>query len=147
MLPEYRTILLVDDSPDDRFLFEQAWRKAGIRHPLKTVGSGRSALEYLFGSGPYADRTLHPLPALALVDIKMPDLTGLEVLARVRADERLRRLPVLMLTASTMASDVADAYRLGANGFLIKPATLHELVELLAAMKDFFLRFIEFPAP
>lgn len=146
MLPESRTILLVDDSPDDRFLVEQAWRKAAIRNPLRSVNDGRSALEYLYGTGPFADRRLHPLPALVLLDIKMPDLTGLEVLARLRRDERLRRLPVMMLTASTMSADVEEAYRLGANGFLIKPSTLQELVELLAALKNFFLRFIEFPA-
>ena len=146
MLPESRTILLVEDSPDDRFLVEQAWRKAGIRNPLRSVNDGRKALEYLYGTGAFVDRKQHPLPALALVDIKMPELTGLEVLARVRGDERLRRLPVIIFTASTLAADVDEAYRLGANGFLVKPSTLQELVELLTALKNFFLRFIEFPA-
>lgn len=145
MLPESRTILLVDDSPDDRFLVEQAWRKAGIRNPLRSVNNGRSALEYLFGAGPFADRKLHPMPAMALVDIKMTDITGLEVLARLRGDERLRRLPVMMLTASSMTADVDEAYRLGANAYLIKPSTLQELIELLAALKGFVFRFTEFP--
>ena len=145
MLPEYRPVLLVDDSPDDRFLLEQAWKKAGIRNPLRMMSGGRSALEFLLGSGPFADRTLHPFPAMALLDIKMPDVTGLDLLARVREHERLRRLPVFMLTASTLPADVADAYRLGANGFLIKPSAMQELIDMLTALKGFYLRFIEFP--
>ena len=146
MLPEGRTILLVDDNADDCFLFEQAWRKAGIRNPLKLMGGGRSALEYLSGEGAFADRTLHPLPAMALLDIKMPDLNGLQLLAHIRGDERLRRLPVFMLTASTLPADVAEAYRLGANGYLSKPSALQDLIEMLMALKGFYLRYIELPA-
>jgi CheY-like chemotaxis protein len=145
MLPEYRAVLHVDDSPDDRFLFEQAWKKAGIRNPLRILSGGRSALEYLSGAGPFADRTAHPLPAMALLDIKMPDVTGLDLLARIRESEHLRRLPVFMLTASTLPRDVSDAYRLGATGFLIKPSSIQDLVEMLEGLKGFFLRFIEFP--
>ena len=146
MLTERKSILLVDDSQDDRFLFEHAWKEAGIRHPLRVVGGGRAALDYLSGSGAYADRTLHPLPSLVLLDIKMPDLSGLEVLERLRKDPALRVLPVLMMTASTLPSDVAESYRLGANGFFIKPSSVRELVELLSALKNCWLRFNEFPS-
>jgi CheY-like chemotaxis protein len=146
VLPETQAILLVDDNPDDRFLVEHAWREAGIRNPLRSLGGGRAALDYLSGTGAYADRTLHPFPSLVLLDIKMPDLSGLEVLERLRRHETLRRLPVLMMTASTLPSDVAEAYRLGANGFFIKPSSVRELTELLAAFKACWLRFNAFPS-
>ena len=145
MLSDTKTILLVEDSPDDRFLFEHAWREAGIRHPLRAVGGGKAALEYLSGSGAYADRTLHPPPSLVLLDIKMPDLSGLAVLERLRLDPALRPLPVLMMTASTLPGDVGESYRLGANGYFIKPSSVRELVELLLALKECWLRFNEFP--
>ena len=137
MLSERKAILLVEDNPDDRFLFEHAWKEAGIRHPLRTAAGGQAALDGLAGR----DR-----PALVLLDIKMPDLSGLEVLKRLREDPALRLLPVLMMTASTLPGDVAEAYRLGANGYFIKPSSVRELVELLKALKDCWLRFNEFPS-
>lgn len=137
MLPETSPVLLVDDDEDDRFLVEQAWRKAGIAHALLARGDGAAALELL--------RCASPPPALLLLDIKMPGLSGFEVLERLRADPALRRLPVLMLTASTAPSDVRRAYELGANAFFIKPSTIAELIELLGAVRDCWLRRTEFP--
>lgn len=145
MLSAGKSILLVDDNADDRFFVEQAWRKANIKNPLRTLEDGRHALDYLLGVGQYADRAHHPIPALLLLDIKMPGMTGFELLERLRRDERLRTLPVLILTASTAPSDVNEAYRLGANGFFIKPSSAQELVEMMAALKNCWLRFNEFP--
>ena len=145
MLSERRTICLVEDDPDDRFLFERAWRSAGITNPLRMCADGTQALEYLLGVGAYADRTTHPIPAMVLLDIKMPGLSGFELLDRMRREEKLRRMPALMMTASTSPADIAEAYRLGANGFFIKPSSVQELVELLAALKGCWLRFNEFP--
>lgn len=138
MLPETASVLLVDDDEDDRFLVEQAWRKAGIAHALLARGDGAAALELLRSGNP---------PALLLLDIKMPGLSGFELLERLRADPELRRLPVLMLTASTAPSDVRRAYELGANAFFIKPSTVAELVELLGAVQACWLRRTEFPGP
>lgn len=144
MLNDLKTILLVEDNPDDRFLFRHAWKEAGITNPLRMLEGGRSALDYLRGAPPYADRTRHPLPGMLLLDIKMPDLSGLEVLENVRGDPKLRCLPVLMMTASSLPRDVEEAYRLGANGFFIKPSTLKELIDLLAALKGCWFRFNEY---
>lgn len=137
MLPETRPVLLVDDNPDDRFLFEQAWREAGIPHELISAADGEAALERL---------RRPPAPGLMLLDIKMPGLSGFEVLRRVREDERLHALPVIMLTASTSPADVERAYALCASAFVVKPSTVGELVACLRALGDFWLRFSEFPA-
>jgi CheY-like chemotaxis protein len=145
MLELSRAAMLVDDNEDDRFLVERAWAEAGIRHKLVSVDSGRAALDYLFGAGVHADRLRHPLPAFLLLDIKMPGVSGFDVLSRIRADEKLRGLPVLMLTASSAPSDIAEAHRLGANGFFIKPSSVAELVDLLKAVDGCWLRFNQFP--
>jgi CheY-like chemotaxis protein len=145
MLSEGKLVALVEDNPDDRFLFERAWRGAGIKNPLRMFEDGQKALEYLFGTGEYVDRTRHPLPDLALLDIKMPGLSGLDVLERLRGDEKFRRLPVAIMTASRSPGDIAEAYRLGANAFFIKPSSIQELIELLKALKECWLRFNEFP--
>ena len=145
MLPEGRLVILVEDNPDDRFLFERAWRGAGIPNPLRMLENGQKILDYLFGTGEYADRERHPLPALLLLDIKMPGLSGLEVLGRLRGEETLRSLPVAIMTASTSLDDIAEAYRLGANAFFIKPSSVQELIELLTAVKGCWFRYNEFP--
>lgn len=147
MLPEDRVILHVDDDADDRFLVDAAWRQAGVRHPLRAVSDGRQAIDYLFGTGEYADRARYPLPGLVLLDLKMPGLTGFDVLQRLRADKEIGGIPVLITTASTDPGDVAKAYRLGANGFFIKPSSAEELTALLSAIDRCWLRLTEFPAP
>lgn len=136
-------VLFVDDDPDDRFLFQQAWEQAGGGDPLLSLEGGQQALDYLEGAGECSDRARFPRPILVLLDIKMPGKSGLEVLARLRAAGS--PLPVIMLTASTSPRDVAEAFRLGANSFLVKPSSLGELVELLRALKGYWLRFNEFP--
>ena len=145
MLEQSRAAMLVDDNEDDRFIVERAWEEAGIRNRLISVEGGQQALDYLFGAGAYADRARHPLPAFLLLDIKMPGVSGFDVLGKIRADEKLRGLPVLMLTASTAPSDVAEAHRLGANGFFIKPSAVKDLVELLRAVDGCWMRFNQFP--
>lgn len=136
--PAYGPVLLVDDDPDDRFLVEQSWKAAGRGRPLLTLPDGRQALDYLLGKGAYADRTLHPLPCLVLLDVKMPGLSGFEVLELLRHEEALLRLPVVILTASTSPQDAATARRLGADAFFIKPSSVQELIALLAQCGRYF---------
>lgn len=144
MRAERRAILLVEDSPDDRFLFQKAWAEAGIENTLQMLEDGLQACDYLAGAGKYADRASFPLPALILLDIKMPGKSGLEVLEWLRGREASRRIPVIMLSASTFPKDVDEAYRLGASSFVIKPSSVEELIELAAALKSYWLRFNEF---
>ena len=145
MLPADRAVLYADDSADDRYLMLAACKQAKIEHRLAVVEDGAQALDYLAGAGPYADRGSHPLPGLVILDVKMPKVSGLEALQRLRAWPDWSAVPVLMLSASELARDVAEAYRLGADAYLLKPSSLAELVELAAAVKDFWLRFNQFP--
>lgn len=140
-------VLLVDDDADDRFLVRQAWTVASVRSPLREAAGGLQALAYLCGEREFADRRLHPLPCLILLDIMMPGMTGFTVLETVRSAAASSLVPVIMLTASSAPQDVAEAYRLGANSFLIKPSSFAELTDALRALDRYWLELNEFPEP
>src|SRR5438067_5170321 len=129
------TELHVDDDPNDLLLFEHACRKAGVGLELKTVTDGDEALDYLRGEAKFADRERNPLPKLVLLDLKMPRLSGFDVLSWIRRDERFRRLPVVVLTSSTHDADMRRAYDLGANSYLVKPVGFDALVEIAKAIQ------------
>lgn len=132
-------ILLVEDEPDSVFFFEHTMKKANIANPLRVAKDGREALDYLEGVGPFADRAKHPLPGLVILDLKLPHASGFEVLQRLRQRPETRTLIVLMLTSSASDDDIAKAYSLGANGYLVKPLQLEELAEIVHAIKIFWL--------
>src|SRR5581483_1033959 len=108
---------------------------------IRTAANGREAIDYIAGAGIFEDRNIHPAPALILLDIKMPYADGFEVLAWVREAPERRGLPVLMLTGSCQPKDVRQAYALGANGFLVKPASLETFERMMIAVKQFWLEF------
>lgn len=135
-----RTILVAEDNPDDQFLFTEAFRAAGGDPAnLRLVSTGEEAILYLEGWPPYDDRALNPFPALILLDIKMPRKTGLEVLEFIRGRKGLACLPVVMLSASSLSSDIERAYRLGANSFLSKPSSLDALSEAAGLIRRYWL--------
>ena len=140
-----RTILLVEDEPDDRLLFTRAVRKAGIAEPVQSASDGEEAINYLAGSGPFAEREQFPLPDLVVLDLKLPLATGFEVLSAVRQNPDTRTMPVVILTSSQSEADIAQAYALGANGYLVKPSSPENLLNLVAALKDFWLTYNQFP--
>ena len=113
-------ILLVDDNPDDRDLTERALRQNGIANPIIVAHDGAEALDYLFGSGKYAGRNVALTPQLILLDLKLPRMDGLQVLERIHADERMREVPVVVLTSSDEERDLARSHELGANTYLRK---------------------------
>jgi CheY-like chemotaxis protein len=133
------SILYVEDEETDVMLLQHAFAKAGIRNPLQTVKDGKLAKDYLAGDGPFADRKLHPLPGLVLLDLNLPYWSGFEVLVWIREQPHLRRLPVIIFTSSSRPDDVARAYDAGANAYLVKPNALSDLTALTLALRDFWL--------
>lgn len=138
-------VLLVDDDDDDVMFVKRGFRKAGILNPLRVARDGDEAVEYLGGTGTYADREANPLPVLVLLDLKMPKRTGLEVLEWVKGQPGLRRIPIVMLTSSTIDTDIARAYDLGANSYLVKPVSHEGLIELTKTLKGYWLMMNEPP--
>lgn len=133
-----RTILQVDDDPNDVFLLRHAMKKIGMDNPIQVATDGQQAIDYLQGAGKFADRTEFPLPSLVLLDLKLPYVMGLDVLRWIRQQPGTT-LVVVVLTASAEDADIATAYRLGANGFLTKPSEASKLEDMVKAIKDFWL--------
>ena len=138
-----KTLLLVEDSPTDEKLTLRAFKKCGITSEIDVVRDGAEALDYLFAEGKYADRDVDALPAVILLDLNLPRIDGLEVLRRLRADERTRVLPVVILTASKEEEDVIRGYRLGANAYVRKPVDFAEFIEAARTLGVFWLRMNE----
>jgi CheY-like chemotaxis protein len=133
-----KTILQVEDDPNDVFLFQHAMTKAGVANPVQVATDGQQAIDYLQGAGKFADREKFPFPSLVLLDLKLPYVMGLEVLKWIRQQPGTA-LTVLMLTASGEEADIVTAYRLGANGFLTKPSEATKLQDMVKAIRDFWL--------
>jgi CheY-like chemotaxis protein len=141
-----RPILYAEDEADDIFFMRRAFQSAGVGNPLRTVGDGQEVIAYLCGTGQYADRGEHPLPGLVLLDLNMPRMSGFEVLKWIRATPAVSALPILVLTSSNHDSDVQRASLLGANGYIVKPGKPEDLLEIVKAVKSYWLscdRFAE----
>lgn len=138
-------ILLVEDSPDDALLIQRAFRKANLANPVELVRDGEDAVTYLSGAAPYEDRERFPLPVFMLLDLKLPRRSGLEVLAWVREQPALRRLPVVVLTSSRESVDVNRAYDLGVNSYLTKPVGFEALIEMVKSVNLYWLVLNENP--
>jgi len=139
-----RTILLVDDSDNDLFLTRAAFKEVGFNVPLQEVRNGEEAIAYLKGDGVYSDRSQYPLPAVILLDLNMPLKNGFDVLRWVRTQPELKRISVIILSASMRSQDVDQAFDLGANSFLVKPGTINELVKMIRCLRE-WLQYNHFP--
>jgi CheY-like chemotaxis protein len=142
---ERAVILLAEDEEDYVLLLKRAFSQAQIRNPFYVVSTGKELMSYLKGEGKYANRDEYPLPDLLLVDIKLPGFTGLEVLGWLRSQPGLSGLRVLVLTSSDHMKDINDAYRLGANSFLLKPYDFSDLVHLAKIIREFWLHISKCP--
>ena len=139
-------ILLVEDNPADAWLFQRALRKAGVSVPVVRVANGDDALAYLQGDAPYDNRAQYPAPGIMVLDLKLPRRSGFEVLEWVRRlSTGLRLLPVVVLSSSSMPTDVNRAYDLGANSYLTKPHESARFVTLASAFKEYWLTVNEDP--
>ena len=132
-------ILLVEDSPTDVELTERALRRAKVANDLQAVTDGESALMYLRRESPYGDALR---PALVLLDLRLPRMSGLEVLAAIKADEELRSIPVIVLTTSTADEDVTAAYRSYVNAYVRKPIDFRELIEVMRSIESFWVSIV-----
>jgi CheY-like chemotaxis protein len=139
-------ILHVDDDANDVVLFQHAVKKAGLDLRMLTVADGEEAFAYLSGKGQYANREEFPIPGLLLLDLKMPRVSGFDVLKWLRRHEKFRRLPVLVLTSSNHAGDIQRAYDLGANSYIVKPVGFESLVQLSRVVQQYWLLWNE-PSP
>ncbi len=141
-----KTILLVEDNPDDVELTLRALEKHNIRNEITVVRDGAEALDYLFATSAYAKRDKSTMPAVILLDLKLPKIDGLEVLRRIRADERTKLLPVVILTSSKEEQDIINGYKLGANSYVRKPVDFSQFSDAVRQLGLYWLLLNE-PSP
>ena len=134
-----RPILLVEDNPDDEALTLRAFNKNRIGNQVVVARDGVEALDYLFGNGHHAGRDLAVQPAVVLLDLKLPRIDGLEVLRRIRANERTSLLPVVILTTSKEQQDIYEGYRLGANSYIRKPVDFEKFIQAVGQLGLYWL--------
>ncbi len=139
-------ILLVEDNPDDEELTLRALKKNNIGNNLVVVRDGAEALDFLYCSGAYADRDPHELPQVILLDLKLPKVDGLEVLAHIRAEQSTRFLPVVVLTSSREEQDLIKSYQLGANSYVRKPVDFTQFIEAVRQLGLYWLVLNEIPS-
>lgn len=133
------TILLVEDSEDDAFIMKKALAKSGVENPLQTVTDGQQAMDYLTGSGDYADRERFPLPFIVFLDLKLPYISGFEILEWLRQRPDLSSFVVVVLTGSSEKKDYERAYALGARSYLVKPPTAQSLKDVFKSLNSYWL--------
>lgn len=142
-----QTILLVEDNPKDEMLTLRSLKKCHVANEVVVVRDGAEALDYLFASGDHAGRDLSDPPTVILLDLKLPKIDGLEVLRRIRADERYQLLPVVILTSSDEERDILAGYELGANSYVRKPVVFAEFSKAVADLGRYWLLTNEPPPP
>jgi CheY-like chemotaxis protein len=132
------TILLVEDDENDATLVQLAFQKNNIRNRVKWAKNGLEAVAYLNGDGEYADRQAFPFPEVLIIDLKMPRMSGLELLTWLREHPDYRVIPTIIMTASRLDADIEKAYSLGANTYMVKPASLDELARMVKVTHEYW---------
>ena len=140
-----RTILLVEDEPSDAALLLRGFEKARVMNPIIHLTNGDEVLRYLAGAGDYADRKKHPLPALILLDLKLPGMTGIQLLQWMRVQGEINRIPVVVLTSDGDPQTIDAAYDLGANSYLVKPGSSAEIARMVDAIQRYWMALNEPP--
>ncbi len=142
---ERKLVLLVEDNPDDEALALRALKKSNLANEIAVVRDGEEALEFLFCEGRYADRDPRDNPVVTLLDLKLPKIDGLEVLRRVKSDERTRRLPIVVLTSSREEQDLIASYDHGANSYICKPVDFRQFADAVVQLGLYWLVLNEVP--
>jgi CheY-like chemotaxis protein len=138
-------ILMAEDDPDDRLLSKEAFNEARLLNELRFVEDGEELIAYLAQTGKYSDPTLSPRPGLILLDLNMPKKDGREALEEIKANSKLRRIPVVVLTTSKAEEDILRSYDLGVSGYITKPVSLEGLISVMKAIGDYWLEIVELP--
>jgi CheY-like chemotaxis protein len=138
------TILLADDDPDDRLLIEEALRESKISNPLEMVEDGEELMDYLNGRGKFSGMDT-VMPGLILLDLNMPRKDGREALKEIKSDDRLRHIPIVVLTTSKAEEDIFRTYNLGVNSFITKPVTFESLVDLIRQLGKYWFELVSLP--
>ena len=144
MMIEVKNILLVEDNPNDVEMTLEALGKSNLANHVEVARDGEEALDYLYRRGKFAGRSNGP-PVVVILDLKLPKVTGLEVLATIRADDRFRLQPVVILTSSREEPDLVEAYRLGVNAYVVKPVVFNEFLEAVQGLGVFWALLNEAP--
>jgi len=139
------TVLMADDDPDDRFLAREALDEARVNTDLHFVNDGKALLDYLHRRGEYERDEAAPRPCLILLDLNMPKMDGREALRQIKADPALRRIPIVILTTSSLEDDVRRCYDLGANAYVTKPMSFDGLVEVMRTLDAFWFNIVKLP--
>ena len=134
-------ILLVEDRPDEVELMKQALHQAGITNPLRMISDGAEVIAYFEGRDRFADRNFWPLPRLVLLDLKLPNRTGLDIVKWMKNHERLKKIPVVMVTSSREPSDMDKAYSAGVNSYLVKPTSFRAFVDTMKITASYWIHY------
>jgi two-component system, response regulator len=143
---EHSNILIVEDNPNEVLLTIRSLKKHNLANNIVNVSDGQAALDYLFGEGGHQGRNVMEQPRVVLLDLKLPKLDGLQVLARIRADQRTKLLPVVILTSSQEESDLVQSYNLGANSYIVKPVEFENFAKSIYEIGLYWL-LLNKPAP
>jgi two-component system, response regulator len=138
-------ILLVEDSPEDYEATLRAFRKSGLRNPINRCEDGEEALDYLFRRGRYADPESSPCPGVILLDLNLPGTDGRQVLAEIKGDENLKKIPVVVLTTSVDERDINACYSAGANSYIQKPVDIDGFVKAIERLNDYWFEVVILP--
>jgi len=141
------TILVAEDTEDDALFLERGFRKAGLKNPLQILTDGEEVIKYLKAQGKYEDRAKYPFPSVFFTDIKMPKMSGFEVLKWLRDHPECRVIPTIVISSSEEPEDVTRAYQIGCNAYLTKPRTLGELEDIIHLAYNFWARCAKPPVP
>ena len=138
-------ILMAEDDSDDCVMTEKAVKENRVANPLVIVSDGEELLDYLYQRGKYSGPDKAPKPCFVLLDLNMPRMDGREALKIIKADERLRKIPVVIMTTSKAEEDILVSYNEGANSYITKPVTFEGLVKVVKSLKDYWLEVVELP--
>ena len=139
--------LVAEDDQDTQLLIKRAFKQADLTPPIYFTNDGQQTIHYLSGDGDYSDRSRYPMPALLLLDLKMPCRDGFDVLRWIRSQPHLRRLVVVMFSGSSLEKDVAQAFDLGVNSFVMKPVSFSELFQVILSLHHYWFGCNHFPQP